>query len=234
MKKYFFATIALFLGLGSALLFIELSQSYTTLTDAEPTENQQTMIMTDPTNIGRIINVKMETSMGEVILELYPEKAPETVKNFLYYTNAGSYDGTIFHRVIKGFMNQGGGYTSNYEKIDTQQPISNEAFNGLKNLTGTIAMARTSAPHSATNQFFINTADNGNLDHTGKNMRGWGYAVFGKISSGIEVMENIANVQTGADGPFAQDAPVKQIIIIKMSEMTSSNEPKIIEPLPVE
>ena len=234
MKKYFFTAIALFLGLGSALLFIELSQSYTTLTDAEPTETQQTAILTDPTDMGRIINVKMETSMGAVTLELYPDRAPETVKNFLYYTNAGSYDDTIFHRVIKGFMNQGGGYTTNYEKTDTQKPISNEAFNGLKNLTGTIAMARTSAPHSATNQFFINTADNNMLDHTGKNMRGWGYAVFGKISSGMEVMESIANVQTGADGPFAQDTPVKQIIILKMTKMISSAEPKNTEALSTE
>lgn len=234
MKKYFFAAIALFLGLGSALLFVELSQTYTTLTDAEPTEAQQTAILTDPTDMGRIINVKMETSMGELVLEVYPDKAPETVKNFLYYTNAGAYDGTIFHRVIKDFMNQGGGFTTNYEKTDTQAPISNEAFNGLKNLRGTIAMARTSAPHSATNQFFINTADNSFLDHTGKNMSGWGYTVFGKITSGIEVMENIANVQTGADGPFGQDVPVQQIIILKMSEITSTTESANAEPLSTE
>ena len=231
MKKYFFPAIALFLGIGSALLFVELSQAYTTLSDPEPTKNQQATILTDPLNMGRIINVKMETSMGEVILEVYPDKAPETVKNFLNYASAGAYNGTIFHRVIKNFMNQGGGFTTDYVKTDTQRPISNEAFNGLKNLKGTIAMARTGAPHSATNQFFINTADNSFLDHTGKNMRGWGYAVFGKVSSGTEVMNNIANVQTGAGGPFGQDVPVKQIIILKMSEVTSASESKKKQPL---
>ena len=223
MKKYFFAAVALFLGIGSVLLFIELSQTYTTLTDPEPTESQQTTILSDPNDMGRIINVKMETTMGEVILDIYPDKAPETVKNFLYYTNTGAYDGTIFHRVMKNFMNQGGGYTTEYKKTDTQRPISNEAFNGLKNLRYTIAMARTNAPHSATNQFFINTADNSFLDHKGKNLSGWGYAVFGKVSSGMEVMDKIANVQTGADGPFGMDAPVQKIIILKMSEITSAN-----------
>ena len=223
MKKYFFAAVALFLGIGSVLLFIELSQTYTTLTDPEPTESQQTTILSDPNDMGTIINVKMETTMGEVILDIYPDKAPETVKNFLYYTNAGAYDGTIFHRVMKNFMNQGGGYTTEYKKTDTQRPISNEAFNGLKNLRYTIAMARTNAPHSATNQFFINTADNSFLDHKGKNLSGWGYAVFGKVSSGMEVMDKIANVQTGADGPFGMDAPVQKIIILKMSEITSAN-----------
>lgn len=224
MKKYFFVAVALFLGIGSVLLFIQLSQTYTTLTDAEPTESQQTIILSDPSDVGTIINVKMETTMGEVILDIYPDKAPETVKNFLYYTNAGAYDGTIFHRVMKNFMNQGGGYTTEYKKTDTQRPISNEAFNGLKNLHYTIAMARTNAPHSATNQFFINTADNSFLDHKGKNMSGWGYAVFGKVSSGMEVMDNIANVQTGADGPFDMDLPVQKIIILKMSEITSPTE----------
>ena len=223
MKKYFFAAVALFLGIGSVLLFIQLSQTYTTLTDPEPTESQQTTILSDPNDMGTIINVKMETTMGEVILDIYPDKAPETVKNFLYYTNAGAYDGTIFHRVMKNFMNQGGGYTTEYKKTDTQRPISNEAFNGLKNLRYTIAMARTNAPHSATNQFFINTADNSFLDHKGKNLSGWGYAVFGKVSSGMEVMDKIANVQTGADGPFGMDAPVQKIIILKMSEITSAN-----------
>lgn len=231
MKKYFFATFALFLGIGSVLLFVKLSQTYTPLTDAKAAEVQQATIQKEPVDAAAPINVKMETSMGEVMLEIYPDKAPETVKNFLYYTNAGAYDGTIFHRVIKNFMNQGGGFTTEYVKNDTQQPISNEAFNGLKNLKGTIAMARTGEPHSATTQFFINTADNSFLDHTGKNMQGWGYAVFGKIVSGMEVMTNIASVQTGAAGPFSQDVPVQQIIILKMSEMTSASESKKTQPL---
>ncbi|MCK5002029.1 MAG: peptidyl-prolyl cis-trans isomerase [Gammaproteobacteria bacterium] len=234
MKKYIFAGLALFLGLGSALLFVELSQTYSTLTDDEATEIQSPAILTDPADMGTIINVKMETSMGEVMLELYPDRAPETVKNFLYYTNAGEYDGTIFHRVIKNFMNQGGGFTTDYKQTEMQRPISNEAFNGLSNLRGTIAMARTSAPHSATKQFFINTADNTFLDHTGKNMSGWGYAVFGKIVSGMDVMNNISNVQTGDAGPFDQDVPEQQIIILKMLEDKSSTEAASTEPLATE
>ncbi|MCK4710634.1 MAG: peptidylprolyl isomerase [Gammaproteobacteria bacterium] len=172
--------------------------------------------------------------MGEVILELYPDKAPETVKNFLYYTNAGAYDGTIFHRIIQGFMNQGGGYSTDYKKTKAQRPISNEAFNGLKNQRGTIAMARSTAPHSATNQFFINTADNAMLDHTGKNMRGWGYAVFGKVSTGMEVIEAMAAVQTGSAAHFSKDAPQKQIVILHMSEVKSGNEAETIEALTIE
>lgn len=222
MKKYFFAAIALFLGAGSVLMFLELSHTYTTLNDGEAIEPQETAILADPTSLGSIINVKMETSMGEVMLEIYPDKAPETVKNFLYYTNNGTYDGTIFHRVIKGFMNQGGGYTIDYAEKDTQRPISNEAYNGLKNLRGTIAMARTSAPHSATSQFFINTADNSFLDHTGKNMSGWGYAVFGKVVQGMEVIEQMSEVETGADGPFGQDVPKQPIVILKMTEVKAA------------
>ena len=224
MKKFFFPAIALFIGVASVFLFLELTRTYMTLEESETTTAQEPAIITDPTNMGRIVNVKMETSMGDVILELYPDKAPETVKNFLEYTNAGTYDGTIFHRVIKGFMNQAGGYTTDYVQKETRRPIANEAYNGLKNLRGTIAMARTSAPHSATSQFFINTVDNTMLDHTGKDLRGWGYAVFGKISEGMDVMDNIANVDTGSAGPFSQDAPLKQIIILKMSTIQTESE----------
>lgn len=163
--------------------------------------------------------VLMETSKGNVTLELYPEKAPITVENFLSYTNKGTYNDTIFHRVIKNFMNQGGGFTTDYVKKKTRQPIANEAFNGLKNKLGTIAMARTGAPHSATNQFFINTANNSFLDHKEKSMRGWGYTVFGKVISGMDVVERIANVKTGSGGPFQQDVPQEQIIIFKMTEI---------------
>ncbi|MFC1588891.1 peptidylprolyl isomerase [Pseudomonadota bacterium] len=224
MKKYFFPAIALFIGIASVFLFLELSRTYTTLNDSEAVATQETAILTDPTNMGRIVNVRMETTMGEVMLELYPDKAPETVKNFLSYTNTGAYDGTIFHRVIKGFMNQGGGYTTDYVKKKTQRPISNEAYNGLKNLRGTIAMARTNAPHSATSQFFINTADNYMLNHTEKSLGGWGYAVFGKVVSGMDVMDDIANEKTGSAGPFSQDAPQQQIIILKMSEVQSESD----------
>lgn len=163
--------------------------------------------------------VKVETSKGSMVFELYPEKAPKTVANFLDYVNAGSYDGTIFHRVIKNFMNQGGGFTADYKKVETRDPIQNEADNGLKNLKYTIAMARTSAPHSATNQFFINTADNAFLDHSGKSMRGWGYTVFGKVVEGDNIAGAISRVATGSGGPFSTDVPTTPIIIEKMTEI---------------
>ncbi len=163
--------------------------------------------------------VKMETSKGTIILELYPDKAPISVANFLEYVNAGAYDGTIFHRVIKDFMNQGGGFTADYKKVDTRDPIQNEADNGLKNLNLTVAMARTNSPHSATNQFFINTADNAFLDHTGKSMRGWGYTVFGKVVEGENIVGAISRVRTGAGGPFSKDAPTAVITIKKMREI---------------
>lgn len=163
--------------------------------------------------------VKMETSKGTMVIELYPEKAPLSVANFLAYVNAGSYDGTIFHRVIKNFMNQGGGFNADYKKAEVKEPIANEAFNGLKNLKNTLAMARTNAPHSATNQFFINTKDNAFLDHTDKSMRGWGYTVFGKIIEGENVSGTISRAATGPGGPFAKDAPKTPIVIIKVTEM---------------
>ncbi len=222
MKKYTFAAIALFLALGSGLLFNEMAGTYSTLIDEETAESSEIAIAPESTETGAIVNVRMETSMGEVLLELYPERAPETVRNFLSYTNAGTYDGTLFHRIISGFMNQGGGYTPDYAKVEMQRPIPNEAYNGLKNLRGTIAMARTSAPHSATSQFFINTADNTMLDHTGKNMSGWGYAVFGKVVSGMKVIDNMASVQTGSAGPFSQDAPLTPVIIQKMTEVKAA------------
>ena len=163
--------------------------------------------------------VKMETSKGTVIIELYPDKAPKSVANFLDYVNSGAYDGTIFHRVIKNFMNQGGGFTADYKKLETKEPIPNEAFNGLKNLKYTLAMARTNAPHSATNQFFINTADNAFLDHTEKSMSGWGYAVFGKVVEGENIVGAISRVATGPGGPFSKDAPRTPIIIKKVTEI---------------
>ena len=163
--------------------------------------------------------VKMETSKGTMIIVLYPDKAPVTVANFLSYVNAGTYDGTIFHRVIKNFMNQGGGFTADFKKVDTKEPIKNEADNGLKNLKNTVAMARTGQPHSATNQFFINTADNDFLDHTSKTSRGWGYTVFGKIIEGQNVSGIISRAATAPGGPFAKDVPRTTITIIKMTEI---------------
>jgi len=163
--------------------------------------------------------VKMETSKGTMIIELYADKAPKSVANFLSYVNAGAYDGTIFHRVIKDFMNQGGGFTPDYNKVDTKEPVQNEADNGLKNLKYTVAMARTGEPHSATNQFFINTADNAFLDYTGKSMRGWGYAVFGNVIEGQNVADIISRAATGSGGPFSQDVPRTPIVIEKMTEI---------------
>lgn len=163
--------------------------------------------------------VKMETSKGTMIIELYPDKAPKTVANFLQYVNDGAYDGTIFHRVIKDFMNQGGGFTADFKKVDTRDPIQNEADNGLKNEKYTVAMARTGEPHSATNQFFINTADNEFLNHTGKSMRGWGYTVFGKVIEGQNIAGAISRVQTGPGGPFQKDVPRKTITIEKVTEI---------------
>ena len=163
--------------------------------------------------------VKMETSKGTMIIELYPDKAPVTVANFLSYVNEGAYDGTIFHRVIKNFMNQGGGFTADFKKVDTKEPIKNEADNGLKNLKNTVAMARTGQPHSATNQFFINTANNDFLDHTSKTSRGWGYTVFGKIIEGQNISGIISRAATGPGGPFSKDVPRTTITIIKMTEI---------------
>jgi cyclophilin family peptidyl-prolyl cis-trans isomerase len=161
--------------------------------------------------------VKMETSKGTMIIELYPDKAPKSVANFLNYVNSGAYDGTIFHRVIKDFMNQGGGFNIDYEKVTTNEPITNEADNGLKNLKYTVAMARTNDPHSATNQFFINTSDNDFLDHSGKTTNGWGYAVFGKVIEGQNVAGAISRVATGSGGPFPSDVPRTPVIIEKVT-----------------
>jgi peptidyl-prolyl cis-trans isomerase B (cyclophilin B) len=161
--------------------------------------------------------VKMETSKGTIIIELYADKAPLSVANFLNYVNTGAYDGTIFHRVIKDFMNQGGGFTTDYEKVKTNDPIKNEADNGLKNLKFTVAMARTNDPHSATNQFFINTKDNDFLDHTQKSSSGWGYAVFGEVIEGQNVVGAISRVATGPGGPFSSDVPRTPVIIEKVT-----------------
>lgn len=157
--------------------------------------------------------IVIETNLGNIELELDDAKAPKTVANFLRYVDAGHYSGTIFHRVIAGFMAQGGGYDQQYEKKPTNAPVENEADNGLKNTRGTVAMARTGDPHSATAQFFINFADNTFLNHTGKTSSGWGYTVFGKVTAGIDVVDRIGALATGPAGPFAKDAPVEQVEI---------------------
>jgi peptidyl-prolyl cis-trans isomerase B (cyclophilin B) len=158
--------------------------------------------------------VKLETSMGDIIITLNPRKAPLTVANFLTYVKAGHYDDTIFHRVIKGFMIQGGGFDLQMRKKDTRAPIRNEATNGLTNLSGSIAMARTNDPHSATAQFFINTEDNDFLNHRAKNAKGWGYCVFGSVSEGLAVVRKIEQVETGRKGPY-RDVPAMAVVIKK-------------------
>jgi len=160
--------------------------------------------------------VCMQTSEGTIELELYPKKAPETVKNFLRYVNDGFYNKTIFHRVINRFMIQGGGYAVDYKKKKTLAPIKNEADNGLKNDAGTIAMARTSDPNSATAQFFINTVNNTFLNYTAPTGNGWGYAVFGKVIKGMDVVDKIEKVKTGSGGPFNSDVPQTPVVIEKM------------------
>lgn len=158
--------------------------------------------------------VRLVTNYGNIVLELYPQKAPETVKNFLRYVREGFYNGTIFHRVIQGFMIQGGGYTKDLQRKPTHAAIKNEADNGLHNLRGTLAMARTMDPNSATSQFFINTVNNNFLDFRSKTTRGWGYCVFGKVVSGMDVVDAISKVPT-TTSRVGQNAPVSPVIIEK-------------------
>jgi peptidyl-prolyl cis-trans isomerase B (cyclophilin B) len=160
--------------------------------------------------------VIMETSKGTIVLEVFPDEAPETVKNFLQYVRWGHYDGTIFHRVIPDFMIQGGGFSPDMKRKNTEMPIQNEATNGLKNKRGTVAMARTPDPHSATDQFFINTKSNGFLNHKNTTPQGWGYAVFGKVVEGMDVVNAISGVKTAKKGMMG-DVPVEPVKIIKMT-----------------
>lgn len=168
--------------------------------------------------------VLLETNKGNIRLELNPEAAPQSVENFLSYVDAGFYDGTLFHRVIKGFMVQGGGYTPDMQRKEARDPIQNEADNGLKNVRGSVAMARTSNPHSATAQFFINLVDNGFLDHRGKNPRGWGYCVFGQVVEGMDVVDEIAGVPTGVTNRM-KDVPKTPVIIERASRI--ENQPAV-------
>lgn len=160
--------------------------------------------------------VKLETNLGTIVLELAPDKAPKTVENFLQYVKDGHYDGTVFHRVISNFMIQGGGFTADMQQKPTRFPIRNEADNGLKNTPLTVAMARTMDPHSASAQFFINVADNTFLNHTQPTMNGWGYAVFGKVVAGADVVDKIRRVPTGSKGMFT-DVPTTPVTILKAS-----------------
>ncbi len=163
-----------------------------------------------------MVNITLETSKGDIKLELDAEKAPVTVANFLEYARAGHYDNTIFHRVISGFMIQGGGFDSSMNQKPANAPIKNEADNGLKNVSGTIAMARTSDPHSATAQFFINVSDNAFLDFKSPTPQGWGYTVFGKVTDGMDVVRAIEKVPTGNKGGH-QDVPLTAVIITRVT-----------------
>ncbi len=159
-------------------------------------------------------NVELQTSHGNIQIELDEEKAPATVRNFLSYVEKGHYDGTVFHRVIKGFMIQGGGFEPGMKQKPTVEPIQNEANNGLKNNHYTLAMARTSAPHSASAQFFINTTNNDFLNFKSESPSGWGYAVFGKVTAGTEVVDAIESVKTGNQGGHG-DVPLDDVVITK-------------------
>lgn len=160
--------------------------------------------------------ITIKTSQGEIQAELYADKAPETVKNFLQYAKDGHYNGTIFHRVINGFMIQGGGFTRDFVQKPTRAPVRNEAANGLKNTKGTLAMARTSDIHSATSQFFINVADNGFLDYRNDSAQGFGYCVFGKVTKGLDVVEKIKAVPTGDFGSYG-DVPTTPVEILEVT-----------------
>lgn len=191
MKSFTTTTISVFLVLFSLL---------PATAQTEEAENDKT------------VDIVIKTSLGDMQFELYPGKAPDTVANFLHYADSGYYGETIFHRVIENFMIQGGGFDRQMHKKNTRSPVTNEADNGLKNTEGSIAMARTGDPHSATSQFFINTQDNPGLDHSGKNPRGWGYAVFGQLISGRDTLEAIASQATTQRGPH-RNVPVTPVII---------------------
>ncbi len=169
--------------------------------------------------------VKMTTTRGDIYIELYPDEAPVTVENFLTYVADGFYDGTIFHRVIPGFVIQGGGFTEDFSRKDTRAPIKNEADNGVRNARGTLSMARTAMVDSATSQFFVNLVDNAALDHTGKiSSRAWGYAVFGKVVRGMMFVDQIAATPTGPAGPFRSDVPM-EAMVIESAEIVDSLPP---------
>lgn len=169
--------------------------------------------------------VKLETTEGNIVLELDITRAPLSVLNFMKYAQSGFYDGTIFHRVIENFMIQGGGFTQEMTRKQPNAPILNEANNGLKNVRGTIAMARTNDPHSATAQFFINVTDNPFLDHNAKTPRGWGYAVFGRVIKGMNVVDKIRKQRTGPNGPFPRDVPLKTVLIQKATVIGEKAKP---------
>lgn len=196
--------------LGTALFASALLAAGPIAAAANSTTNEGTEPMTAESR------VKLQTNHGDIVIELNAEKAPKTTENFLGYVRDGFYDGTVFHRVINNFMVQGGGFDVGMKQKKTGEPVENEANNGLKNDRYTVAMARTSDPHSATAQFFVNVADNDFLNHTAPTNNGWGYTVFGKVVEGTEVVDKIKGVKTGNRG-FHQDVPAEDVIIEKAS-----------------
>lgn len=196
--------------LAAALVFATAARAAET--EAAPAKAKEATGATVQAATGKNPVVQVKTSLGSFDVELYADKAPATVKNFLAYAESGHYDGTVFHRVIRDFMVQGGGMTKDMQQKPTNPPVKNEADNGLKNTLGTVAMARTSAVDSATSQFFVNTKDNAFLDHRGKTPTGWGYTVFGKVTSGLDVVRKIEAVETGSKGGM-QDVPKTPVVI---------------------
>ena len=191
---------------------LALALALASLTTTAQADNHNTML-------------QMNTSMGSIEIELFAEQAPLSTANFLEYVNSDFFDGLIFHRVIPGFMIQGGGMDAKMREKPNKAPIQNEADNGLKNDRGTLAMARTQNPHSATSQFFINLVNNDFLNHTSKDGRGWGYAVFGKVTKGMDVVDAIAQVSTGSSG-YHENVP-KQPVVIESVELLTSAPPKL-------
>jgi cyclophilin family peptidyl-prolyl cis-trans isomerase len=201
-KRRFLQALGLNLGLSLSLSVIVLMAPLAYATPATPTADTI-----------KLVSVEIITNQGNIVLALNPAKAPKSVANFLNYVKEGFYNDTIFHRVIPGFMIQGGGFTPNFAQKPTNMPIANEANNGLTNTRGTIAMARTSNPNSATSQFFINVADNDFLNYSGPGPQSAGYAVFGQVTSGMDVVDKIVKTPTGGQGPFPQDVPKQTVLI---------------------
>lgn len=208
--------------LRSLLLAGLMLPTFASAQDAAPTEAAAPA----PTETAAGPRVSLHTNLGDIVIQLDPTKAPVSSENFLTYVKDGFYNGTVFHRVIDNFMAQGGGYTTDLQPKPTRAPIQNEANNGLSNLRGTVAMARTGEPHSANSQFFINLVDNPRLDYVSdQNGMTWGYAVFGKVVEGMDVVDKIRSIPTGAQGPFRSDVPTQPVVIERAEVLAAPEAP---------